>query len=1034
MLALSVLLIAAALGGPAISPQPKARQSGGGGGGQERPVVVTNLTLTVYNATHVRYLRTGVFTRYEGGRWVPGGGNLTGPERPRIPAVRVLDRVTVRLNFKMNGTIPLPLNTLDVEGVNYTRDNETWLFRSRGPFSEYSFTAVTYLYNYSYLLNLTPVRNEAYTSIPSDVLPAVLGFLMSFNGSSLSYYQVILYADLYLLQNRRVVEKPRYPPNVNELVYFLQNATEGSPYDFASAVVFIARAVGVPARLVEGYRITPYPAEQVLNASKKTYWVELYFNQTGWITFDPLNPFGNVYVPLRVRPVPPGLNLTPGSGASVSFHLLDVVKKPGLKVESPVAVVDEVYFSRYSVNVNLSAPRERGAFPVVLTNGTVPYAVSWLVTWDGFRDFPKEPIKAYPGGSTGRYLVVLRGEVRNLTFEHSDWVKVLSANFVGNNETEVWFSVTPPLGARGGLAFQWIEFKSRNWSAYFYFPVMVYEPVRVDITEGPTEVLAGRPFHVAGNVTMAIPDEPVNGGTVAVVVPRRNWRLLGVGPVVNGTFNVTALFPKAEEPGLRDVKVLYYPPNFSATCLLPGVAPLGGVYIVQVTRFEVNRTQIVRDGPFVLTGRLVDSAGRGVPDKLIYYLPPSGNFSNTTTDDGGYFQIPMNLVIGRNPVLLIFPGANGYNRTLLMVTVYGVRVKVPPVFKTEIGRTVRVNGSVEGLDNGTLWVTFGRNRRAVEVRNGTFSALIGPFDSAGEFVAYVWGTEGVLKVIRVAVISPVRLELRTKRLLIGSNETLIVSALDGLGNPISNAPLRIELPGLNETVYTNGKGEVSVYVPNLRPGELNVTVVYPGSTFYLPARASFTVEVVKKGRNPLVYTVPVLAFVLLGVIYYGRRRRFEEETSGTVGVIVPDGVPVLEEGEVELELLCDGELLIDGKPAGRGRKVRVKLGRGEHVVEVRCDGKRFRTVIKVVEDYSEVVRKMYENCFLKWAGRKVRIDGMTPREIELALKSMMFPGEPLETVRRVFEVAEYGRRKLGREEFVAFYRAVERLTGVPCDA
>jgi hypothetical protein len=104
------------------------------------------------------------------------------------------------------------------------------------------------------------------------------------------------------------------------------------------------------------------------------------------------------------------------------------------------------------------------------------------------------------------------------------------------------------------------------------------------------------------------------------------------------------------------------------------------------------------------------------------------------------------------------------------------------------------------------------------------------------------------------------------------------------------------------------------------------------------------------------------------------------------------------------------------------------------VVEVRCDGKRFRTVIKVVEDYSEVVRKMYENCFLKWAGRKVRIDGMTPREIELALKSMMFPGEPLETVRRVFEVAEYGRRKLGREEFVAFYRAVERLTGVPCDA
>ena len=1034
ILVVSVLLLAASFGQTTLSPQPKA--SIGNGNNGTLPVLTNNFTLTVYNATHVRYLRTEVFVRYENGHWLPGGGNLTGPEKPEIPFREAVDRVTVSMNFRMNGTVPLPLHTTRIEGVNCTLDNGTGLCQSEKPFSKYTFTSVTYYYDYSYLVNLTPPKNRIYTYVPQDVLPALMPLLMSFNESSLSYYETIFQADIYLLWKKRVVREPSFPPNVDEIMYFLKNGTEGSPYDFASSIALFARAIGVPARLVEGYKITPYPGKQVLNASRKTYWVELYFNQTGWITFDPLDPLGNVYEPLRVKAVPPILNLTVGSRGILSFHLLSVLKRVNLKVLSAEDLVGGVNFSTYSVNVSVDSPAVLGAYPVVLTDGGAIYGVAWVVSGNVLAEFPRDAVRAYPGGSTRKYRVVLRDVNGNLSFSTSEWVRVISANSIGNNETEVWFTVTPPLSAKAGPHIQWIEFKTEGLKVAFYFPVEVYEPVRIEITNPPTVVSVGRGFRVAGNVTMAIPDAPVNGGTIVVTVSRREWKVMGVGNVSNGKFNVTALFPRTERPGFRDVRVFYYPAYLNFSPVLSEVAPLGSVYVIQETNFMINRTVITRAGPFVLTGRLVDLAGRGVPNVTLHYLPPRGNFSNTTTDSEGYFMIPLTLELGLNPVLLDFSGDGLYNRSMTLVHIYGVRLKVPEVIQAEIGRTVTLNGTVEGLDNGTIRVTFGGSSESVEIRNGTFSVRIGPFESAGEFIVYFWGTSTVLKTLRVAVFSPIDLRLRTPKLFIGSNETLVIEAEDGVGNPVPGLPLHIEFPGFNGTVQTNIDGKASVYVLHAKPGKITVTVTYRGSTFYYPTTATFKVEVVEESMNPLLYALPIVgAAAAIGALYYRRKRGVEGLGSGPVGIIVPGGVPIFEKGEkVEFELLCDGELRIDGKPVKTREKVGVSLEEGEHEVELRCDGQRFKTRVKVVGSYSEVVCRMYEKCFLEWAKKRVPVEGFTPREIESALEAQFLPREPLETIRKTFEVAEYGRRRLSRGEFLRFYRALERLTGVTCDA
>lgn len=72
--------------------------------------------------------------------------------------------------------------------------------------------------------------------------------------------------------------------------YFLFDERKGSCSYYASALAVMARMVDIPSRYVEGF-VVPYSVNnegyrEVLNADAHA-WVELYFEGTGWLTFDP---------------------------------------------------------------------------------------------------------------------------------------------------------------------------------------------------------------------------------------------------------------------------------------------------------------------------------------------------------------------------------------------------------------------------------------------------------------------------------------------------------------------------------------------------------------------------------------------------------------------------------------------------------------------------------------------------------------------------------------------------------------------------
>jgi transglutaminase-like putative cysteine protease len=104
------------------------------------------------------------------------------------------------------------------------------------------------------------------------------------------YDQAVAIQD-YLRRTIRYREDIPAPPRSQDAVdYLLFESREGYCNYYASAMVVLARAAGIPARLAAGY-VGGEPDEQagrwVVRARDSHAWVEIYFPRYGWVEFEP---------------------------------------------------------------------------------------------------------------------------------------------------------------------------------------------------------------------------------------------------------------------------------------------------------------------------------------------------------------------------------------------------------------------------------------------------------------------------------------------------------------------------------------------------------------------------------------------------------------------------------------------------------------------------------------------------------------------------------------------------------------------------
>lgn len=133
------------------------------------------------------------------------------------------------------------------------------------------------------------VRDQ-YLALPANLPARVRDLARDLTSNQPTAYDRALAIESYLRRFPYTLDIPVPPADRDVADYFLFDLQTGYCDYYATAMVVLARAAGLPARLVSGYASGEYiPTEAVyrVRESDAHSWVEIYFVDIGWVEFEP---------------------------------------------------------------------------------------------------------------------------------------------------------------------------------------------------------------------------------------------------------------------------------------------------------------------------------------------------------------------------------------------------------------------------------------------------------------------------------------------------------------------------------------------------------------------------------------------------------------------------------------------------------------------------------------------------------------------------------------------------------------------------
>ncbi len=132
--------------------------------------------------------------------------------------------------------------------------------------------------------------SRQFLSLPKTIPARVHGLARDLTASASTPYDRALAIEDYLRTFPYTLEVGAPPPGRDVADYFLFDLQKGYCDYYATTMVVLARAAGLPARLVIGYASGAYDYERAQYIVTENYahsWVEIYFANIGWVEFEP---------------------------------------------------------------------------------------------------------------------------------------------------------------------------------------------------------------------------------------------------------------------------------------------------------------------------------------------------------------------------------------------------------------------------------------------------------------------------------------------------------------------------------------------------------------------------------------------------------------------------------------------------------------------------------------------------------------------------------------------------------------------------
>ena len=131
---------------------------------------------------------------------------------------------------------------------------------------------------------------QRYMQLPDSTPQRVLNLARDLTATAATPYDRAEAIESYLRTYSYTLDLPAPPVDRDVADYFLFDLKRGYCDYFATTMVVLARAAGLPARMVIGYAsgsYNPMNAEYVVSQADAHSWPEIYFDQYGWVEFEP---------------------------------------------------------------------------------------------------------------------------------------------------------------------------------------------------------------------------------------------------------------------------------------------------------------------------------------------------------------------------------------------------------------------------------------------------------------------------------------------------------------------------------------------------------------------------------------------------------------------------------------------------------------------------------------------------------------------------------------------------------------------------
>ncbi len=135
-----------------------------------------------------------------------------------------------------------------------------------------------------------PQEIQKYLQVSATTPRRVIDLANELTQNSNNPYDKAKSIETYLRTYPYSLKIPPPPPNRDIADYFLFDLKTGYCDYYATSMIVLARAAGLPARLVIGYSsgiYNPQKAEYTVREENAHSWVEIYFADIGWVEFEP---------------------------------------------------------------------------------------------------------------------------------------------------------------------------------------------------------------------------------------------------------------------------------------------------------------------------------------------------------------------------------------------------------------------------------------------------------------------------------------------------------------------------------------------------------------------------------------------------------------------------------------------------------------------------------------------------------------------------------------------------------------------------